>query len=230
MRSVVRIMLSVAAALALLLGGASAGLGIWIPTVLDGRDVVMTSPQTIDIPECSTTIIEIADVRVDIDLLDVADVVQLPERITTSMLLRVDGSTEGDWLVGLADQQAVESRLLGARYCLAQFGEAGWSTISVAVEPGAPDARFDGLAGAWARVTDGGTVALPIPATGSSLVVTGSDDSELTTVAAVGEVRIEGASATATVALLGGVITIGIGVALLLISLIGLRRRGDHEG
>ncbi len=228
MRSLARIILSLLAVLAMVIGAAAVGLGLWINATLDGRDLLRTEAQTIELPGCSTAIIEIADVRFDIG--ELADVPQLVQRVNTSVSLRVDGADARSWLVGVGDQKAVESRLLGARYCLAEFGDDGWASRAIAVEPEAPDALFDGVAGLWALVPNGQSVALPVPEAGSTIVVSGSDDSTLTEVTVVGDLRIDGASDTANVAVVGGFVTFVLGVALLVVSLVALRRRGNHEG
>jgi hypothetical protein len=73
-------------------------------------------------------------------------------------------------------------------------------------------------------------VVVPLPRPGSSIVISGSEDSLLATVQVVGEFEIEGASRIGLVGLIGGIIAALVGIALVLLGTLGLRSKGRHEG
>ena len=227
-RKVARVILALAGAVLLVLGGAVAALGGWISATLTGPDSLRTAPELIDASGCSTVIMEIADVRVDAGELNRIE--PIADRSQSLLTVLVNADTVEPWLVGMADQRDVEQRLLGARYCLVESSGNGWKVTSIAVTPDAPDAQFSGVPGRWATVIGGEAVALPLPESGSSVVISGSDGSLIGSLEVVGEVEISGASTVARVALIGGITTAAVGIGLLLASILGLRSRGRHEG
>lgn len=233
-RKVARVLVALAGAVLLVLGGAVAALGGWISTTLAGPDSLRTTPETIDTSGCSTVVMEIADVRVDAG--ELSRIEPIAERSQSLFTIRVNAQppdTNADsnpFLVGVADQQDVEQRLLGARYCLVESAGSGWKVTSIAVTPDAPDAQFSGVLGRWATSASGETVALPLPAVGSSVVISGSDESFVESLEVSGELEITGASTVGLGAFVGGIATVVVGIGLLMISILGLRSRGRHEG
>lgn len=227
-RTVVRVLLGFAGAVLLLVGGTAAGLGGWISATLTGQDSLRTTPESIDASGCSTVVMEIADVRVDAG--ELARIEPIADRSQSFFTVRVDAETTEPLLVGVADQQDVEQRLLGARYCLVESVDSGWEVTSIQVDPDAPDAQFTGVTGLWASAMSGEAVALPLPELGSSVVISGSDDSSVASLEVAGELDIAGASTVGWTALVGGAATAVLGIGLLLVSILGLRSKGRHEG
>ena len=227
-RKVARVILALAGAVLLVLGSAVAALGGWISATLTGPDSLRTAPEVVDASGCSTVIMEIADVRVDTGELNRIE--PIADRSQSLLTIRVNSETAEPWLVGMADQRDVEQRLLGARYCLVEATDDGWKVTSIAVTPDAPDAQFTGVAGRWATAASGEAVALPLPEVGSSVVISGSNESTVESLEVAGELEITGASTVALVALIGGIATAAVGIGLLLVSILGLRSRGRHEG
>lgn len=227
-RTATRLLLGFAGGVLMLIGGTAAVLGGWITATLSGHDSLRTAPQVIDASGCSTVVMEIADARVDAG--ELGRIEPVTNRSQSLFTVRINGETPEPWLVGVADQQVVEQRLLGARYCLVESTDGGWTTTFIAVEPDALDAQFSGVPGRWAAATNGEAVALPVPESGSSVVISGSGESTLDALEVVGELEITGASAAGWVALIGGIATVVLGVGLLLISIFGLRSKGRHEG
>lgn len=230
-RVVVRIVLGLLGSALVLIGVGAAAAGGWITATLGSQDSLRSTPQVIDVPGCSTVLMEIADAQVDIDQLEaLGDLDPLAGRTDALLTIGVAGDAAAPWLVGIADQQEVEGRLLGARYCVVEVNDGAWSFSSIAVEPDAPDVNFSGLPGLWAKAGNGESVAVPLPTAGESLVVSGSSGSALSTIEIAGEYRIQGASDVGMIALIAGVITVVLGVGALIVSIAVLRNRGQHEG
>lgn len=226
-RTLVRWGIGLLGAALIVMGAGVAAVGGVVTTTLAGSDSLRTTAQTIEIPGCSSAIMEISDVRVDAGELD--RIGAIADRSQATLSVTVRGDSMGSWLVGIADQRQVEDRLLGARYCLVEGTDAGWAATPITVAPDAPDARFSGVPGVWATVPDGQTVELPIPQSGSTVVVSGSDESSLDRLEVVGIWQVPGASSAGWIALTAGLITVAIGVGLLMLSIVGLRQRGRHE-
>jgi hypothetical protein len=227
-RTIARVVLFSVGGMMIAAGAAATSAGVVVNESVGSDDALRTSPQIIQTPGCSTVVMEIADIRVDGG--DLEEFAPLSERATAALTLRPTGVSEEPWLVGSADQKAIEQQLLGARYCLVQVQGGAWSTTSIAIQADSPDPAFSGIPGRWAQVASDDAVALPLPESGSSIVVSGSEDSTLETVEVRGQLRIQGASQLAWLALVGGLITAGLGVALVLVAALGLRRKGRHEG
>ncbi len=226
-RTAARVVLGFAGSVLVLAGVLAAAFGGWITATLQGHDSFRTVPQLIQVPGCSTVVMEIADARVDAGQLDGIEVVT--NRSESLLSIRVNGISPNGWLVGTADQQRVEEQLLGARYCLVEVANGAWASSSIAFDSGAPDANFTGIPGRWATPTNDEAVVVPLPGPGLSIVISGSEESSLSTVEVVGELEIEGASQAGLVALIGGIITILLGIALVLFAILGLRSKGRHE-
>lgn len=233
-RRAVRVLLGFVGAVLLALGGAVAIPGGWVLATLTGPDSLRTAPETIDASGCSTVVMEIADVRVDTGNLTRFE--PIAERSQTNFTVRVNaGTADADadtnpFLVGVADQQDVEQRLLGARFCLVESTQGGWMVTPIAVSPDAPDAQFTGVAGLWATAASAEAVALPLPEAGSSVVISGTDELTVESIDVSGELQITGASTLGLVAFVGGIATAAVGIVLLLVSILGLRSKGRHEG
>lgn len=226
-KTAVWLLLGLAGAVLLVLGGAAAALGGWILAMLTGQDSLKTAPETIGAAGCSTVVMEIADVRVDAG--ELTRIEPIADRSRSLFTVRVNAETTDPLLVGVADQLDVEQRLLGARYCLVESTDSGWEVTSIAVAPDVPDAEFAGVAGLWATATSGDAIAIPLPEPGSSVVISGSNQSSVESFEVAGEVEIPGASTVGLVALVGGIATLALGIGLLVVSSLGLRSRGRHE-
>lgn len=227
-RTIGRVVLFSVGGLMIAAGATAAIAGAVVNGSVGSDDSLLTSPQIVQTAGCSTVVMEIADIRVDGG--DLQDFAPLDERATPALTLRPTGTSEEPWLVGSADQQVIEQQLLGARYCLVEASNGAWSTTSNAIQADSPDPVFSGTPGRWASIASGETVALPLPDSGTSIVISGSDDSSLTTIEVRGQLQIQGASQLAWLALVGGLSTAGLGVALVLVAAFGLRRKGRHEG
>lgn len=227
-RSAGRIVLAGIGGVALLAGAVAVGVGALLTTDLDGKDSLRTEADRIEVQGCSTVIMEIAGARVDAGQLERFE--PISDRSQPLLNVRPFGTSGGPWLIGSADQEAVEQQLLGARYCLVEVAQGAWSSTAVVPQMDSPDPEFSGVAGLWATASSGEAVALPLPEPGSSVVVSGSSDSSLTALEVVGELEIAGAGNFGLITLIGGVMTALLGVLMVLISIFGLRTKGRHEG
>lgn len=227
-RAAGRIVLATVGGAITLAGVIAAGIGGLLMTELRGGDSLRTGAERVEVPGCSTVVMEIADARVDagqIERFKPLDDLSLP-----LLTIRPIGTSTAPWLIGSASQGAVEQQLLGARYCLVEVADGAWSATAVVPQEGSEDPQFSGVTGWWATASTGGVVALPLPDRGTSVVVSGSSESSLTAVEVAGELEISGAQNIGLVALVGGVMTAVLGVLMLLISIHGLRTKGRHEG
>lgn len=227
-RTIVRIILFVVGGLMIVIGAVATAAGALVNETVGSDDSLRTSPQIIQVPGCSTVVMEIADIRVESG--ELGRLAQLEERSTPLVTLRPTGISQEPWLVGSADQQAIEQQLLGTRYCLVEAAGGAWSSTSIEVQADSPDPVFSGVPGRWAYVGSGLAVALPIPESGSSIVISGTDESSLDTVEVVGQLQIEGASQLAWIALFAGLTTAVLGAVLVIVAAVGLRSKGRHEG
>lgn len=227
-RTIGRVVLFIAGGLMIAVGAGATIAGAVVNASVGSDDSLHTSPQVIQTPSCSTVVMEIADIRIDAGELE--NFAPLSERATASLTVRPMGSSAEPWLVGSADQQAIEQQLLGARYCLVEATDGAWSTTSIAIQADSPDPIFSGIPGRWASIASGETVALPVPESGTSIVISGSDESSLTTIEVRGQLQIQGVSQLGWIALVGGVITAIVGLALVIVAALGLRNKGRHEG
>ena len=226
-RTAGRIVLTAIGCAAIITGVLAAVLGSLLMTGLRGEDSLRTGAERIELPGCSTVIMEIADARVDAGEIERFD--PIVDRSQPLLTIRPIGTSADPWLIGSADQRAVEQRLLGARYCLVEVADGAWSATSVVPQEGSPDPQFSGVTGLWATASGGAAVALPVPQAGSSVVVSGSSDSSLTALAVAGELEVPGAGNIGLIALIGGVVTTVLGAVMVLISILALRTRGRHE-
>lgn len=230
-RTVARWLIAVLGVLAILAGAAVVGGAAWVRSVLDPQGSLSSVAQSISAAQCETLLIEITEV--DVRAPEIESLPVVADRAFSSLVVEVL-STEGDdpstTLVGVADSRQVEERLLGARYCIAESGSQGWSTRNVTVTADAPDVNLDGLPGVWARAGNGESVVIPIPEPGRTLVVSVDGPGDIGEVALVGRFRIDGAPNLVQTATITGSALIVVGLVLLLVAIVGLRKRGRHEG
>ena len=229
-RTIVRWVLAVLGVLAMLAGIAIAGGSMWVRSVLDPQGALTSATSSISAAQCETLLIEIAETGLRADELEGLPVVS--DRARRSLAVQVPGRDDDDpmVLIGIGDSAAVEQRLLGARYCLATFGPDGWSTRNITLSADAPDIDLDGLTGVWGRAAAGESVIVPLPESGSTLVVSVDGPGDLGSVELTGRYRIEGAPDLLLSGIITGSVVIGVGLVLLLIGTVALRRRGKHEG
>lgn len=227
-RTIGRIVLFIVGGLVIVVGAGATIAGAVVNASVGRDDSLRTSPQVIQTSGCSTVVMEIADIRIDGGELE--NFAPLSERATALLTLRPMGTSDEPWLVGSSNQQAIEQQLLGARYCLVEASDGAWSTTSIAIQADSPDPVFFGIPGRWASIASGETVALPVPESGTSIVISGSDESSLTTIEVRGQLQIQGVSQLGWIALVGGVITAIVGLALVIVAALGLRNKGRHEG
>jgi len=225
-RTVARWLIGVLSVLLLLAGLAVAGGAWWVRDVLRMDDSLRSTPQVVPATGCQTLLVEIAD-----SVLQADDVISVPSWSVEpqSWLSVVPEGPADSWLVGLAASPDVEGRLLGSSYCLASESAGEWTSRSVSARRDDPRISLGGLQGLWARTNAGDSAILPIPTGGQTLVVAARGDGELSDVRIEGIYRLVGASQTAYIGLIGGLITTGLGFLLLLVSIFGFRRRGRHE-
>lgn len=227
-RAALRIVLAATGGVTFLVGAVAAGTGALLTTGLHGGDSLRTEAERVEVPGCSTVIMEIADARVDAGQLERFE--GIDDRAEPLLTIRPIGTSQEPWLIGSADQRVVERQLLGARYCLLEVADGAWSATSVVPQEGSPDPQFSGVTGWWATASSGGAVAIPLPDPGSSVVVSGSSESSLTALEIVGELEMSGVGNFGWIALIGGLMTALLGVLMLLVSILGLRSKGRHEG
>ena len=226
-RIVWRWLLALVGAVAILLGSAVTAAGVWLDDTLDANDELTTASQVISAPACQTLLIEVSGAQVSAD--EWNRYAFVADRSEETIAIDVPGA-QSSYLVGLADSDDVEERLLGAQYCLALSTEQGWTVERIAVVDELPDVGLSGLPGVWGRSSGAEAVVLPLPESGRTVVVSSDDGTDLGEVRLVGRYRIDGAGDAATVALIAGPSVIGVGVVLVLIAIFALRRRGRHEG
>ena len=230
-RTFVRWFLAIIGVVAILAGAFAVGGAAWVRSVLDPSGTLSSATQSLDATGCETLLIEVADVDVRADELeDFGLVTDRAERTLAVEVRPVESVAGSTLLVGVADSGAIESRLLGSRYCLAEASPSGWVTRSITVTDNAPDVPLAGLTGLWARAERGNPVIVPIPESGNTLVVSSDGTSEVGEVLLTGRFRIVGAPDFVRAGFIAGSISIGLGVVLLLVSTLALRRRGRHEG
>lgn len=226
-RSAGRIVLGAIGGAAVLAGVFVVIIGGYLSMGLHGGDSLRTEAARIEVPGCSTVIMEIADIRVEVGELERIE--PLEKRARPLLSIRPIGTSDEPWLIGSADQRSVEQKLLGARYCLVEASDGAWSSTSVVPQDGSPDPQFSGIFGLWATAPSGGSVAMPLPKPGVSVVVSGASESSLSALEVAGELEISGAGDIGVITLIGGVVTTSLGALLLVISILGLRTKGRHE-
>jgi len=225
-RPLVRWFVAILGALVMIAGIAVVGAAIWLRGTVDAQDSITTSAQVIPAEQCQTVLIEVADAALTAEEWERFDFVA--QRAQETLVIGAPESSS-IFLVGVADTAVIEDRLLGAQYCLAQFGSEGWATQRIAIDNDAPDVRFDGVDGLWARGQDDTSVVVPLPESGSTLVISLDGQGSLGDVQLVGRYRVEGLRNFADIALIGGSVTIGIGLVLTIASIAMGRTRGRHE-
>jgi len=230
-RGAVRWLIAVLGVLAILAGAAVVGGAAWVRSILDPQGSLSSVAQSISAAQCETLLIEVADVGVRAQELETVPLVAdraFPALVVEVVATESEGASTT--LVGVADSQEVEERLLGARYCIAESGSQGWSTRNITLSADAPDVNLDGLAGVWARAGSGESVVIPVPEPGRTLVVSVDGPGEIGEVALVGRYRIDGAPDLVRAAFIAGSVVIVVGIALLIVAIVGFRKRGRHEG
>lgn len=230
-RTVARVILAILGSIAVLVGTVAAAGGSLVLSTVGDNDGLSTVPQVVEVAGCSTVLMEISDARVQFDQLEALDDFDpLADRSSESFVVTANGATQEPWLIGVTNQQEVEKRLLGSRYCLVEVRDNAWSSVAISLSDESPDVVFDSVPGLWAFAASGEAVSLPVPQEGSTVVISGADDSSLSTVVVSGVYAINGASQVGMIALIGGAVTIVLGVLLLILSLYILRTKGRHEG
>lgn len=229
--TVTRVILAILGSIGLVVGTfAVAGGGLLLATV-GTENGLSTASQEVDVDGCSTVLMEIAAARVQVEQFEAFnDFDPLSDRFSSSFVVTANGTTQEPWLIGVTDQVRVEERLLGTRYCLVEVRDNAWSSVAIAPSDDAPDVVFDSVPGLWASAASGESVSLPVPGPGSTVVISGTDDSTLSSVVVTGVYAIDGASQVGLIALIGGGVTLLLGVLLLIVSLYVLRAKGRHEG
>lgn len=225
-RTIARWVIAVVGVIAIAVGAAVAAGSAWVQSTLDSRDSLTSVPQRISASGCQTLLVEVSDAGVSAE--DLEGFAPIADRSEETLSISVS-DVPGGVLIGLADSGAVESRLLGARYCVAQAGSDGWSAEAVEPAADSPDVDFAGVSGLWARPASGEAVVVPLPGPGDTLVISADGPASVDEVQLVGRYRIVGAGEAATIALFGGIGTAVLGLLLLLVSVFGLRSRGRHE-
>ncbi|SRR6056297_1029068 len=226
-RSILRWVIAILGVFAILLGSAVTAAGVWLNDTVDANDELTTASQVISAPSCQTLLIEVSGAQVSAE--DWSRYAVVADRSAEAIAIDVPGR-QSSYLVGVADSDDVEERLLGAQYCLAQSTEQGWSVERIAVVEDLPDVGLSGLQGVWGRSSGAEAVVLSLPEPGRTIVVSTDDGTDLDEVRLVGRYRIVGAGEAATIALIAGPSVIGVGVVLVLVAIFALRRRGRHEG
>lgn len=230
MRTLARVALAVLGVVLLLSGAIVVGATVWAHdrlTATSGDWILRSDSQVIDAAECSSVLIEVSDIRVDgNDLTSIEPFEQRGVALFTVTPIGADGSS---WLVGTAQASEIEKHLLGSRYCVASTSNGTWTVNLVAIDADAPDLRIDGVSGMWADVASGENVVFSSPVTNSTVVITGDGDNQLEGIELAGEYRFLGVSDLAWIGLTGGLLTVILGVALIIVSVKAMRSRGRHE-
>lgn len=231
-RPVTRVVMGVVGGLLIALGAVALAAGVFVSMNVSNSDAIRTAPDLIATPDCPSVVMEITDARVSLgpgfDFLN--------DQAETAIVVTPISEDAEPWKVGTAPQKQVEDRLLGATYCLASSTGAGWDVSTISVTPDGPSIDASGLAGMWAQVPTGEKVIIDLDGDVASqpttVVVTSpqsQDSRTLTSIEIAGEYRIQGASSAATIAMIAGASAAVIGVGLLLVSILVLRKRGVHE-
>ena len=225
-RTIARWVIGILGLLLIVAGVGLASVVYVIGETLEGGESLNSSAQIIPADACETVLVESSGTRLSAE--EFERFTWIAERSAKDLLISIP---EGPSvvLVGIADSAAVEERLLGARYCLAQATDGQWSVDVVEIEATAPDVDFAGLTGMWARAEAGETVVLPLPVAGSTLIVTADGPFGLGDVVLTGRYSIAGADRFGTIALYAGVAVAVVGLILVLVGVLGMRRRGRHE-
>jgi len=229
-RAVVRWFIAILGVLAILAGAAVVGGAAWVRSVLDPQGALSSVAQSISAAECETLLIEV--VEVDIRAQELENLPVVAERTSPSLVVDVVSAVseaQSTTLVGVADSQQVEERLLGARYCIAESSPEAWTTRNVTLTADAPDVNLDGLVGVWARADGDESVVIPVPEPGRTLVVSVDGPGNIAGVELTGRYRIDGAPDLIRASLISGSVVIIVGIALLIVAIIGFRKRGRHE-
>ncbi len=231
-RPVVRVVLGVFGGLLIMLGVVALAAGAFVAMNVSGSDSIRTTPELIATPDCPSVVMEITEARVSL----ATNLEFLTDQGQTAILVTPIAEEQGLWKVGSAPQMQVEDRLLGATYCLASSTESGWEIATISVAPDAPSVDASDLSGLWAQVPTGEKVIIDLDSDAADGVTTvlvtspqSGDARTLTSIEIAGEYRIDGASNAATIAIVAGGASAVIGLALLLISTVSLRKRGMHE-
>lgn len=224
-RTVLRWLLAVIGVLVIMTGTTVVAAAVWLDRTLDARDSLSTDVQVIDAAQCQTVLVEVVDARVDAQ--DWDRFAPIAQRAQES--ISITALAPPSFIAGYADAADVEDRLLGAQFCIAQVGESGWETRIIAISADAPDVSLAGLEGLWGRAAGGESVVIPVPTSGSTVVVSADGGSALGEVELVGRYQIDGARDGALIGMIGGGVAIVIGIALLMTSIFLLRPRGRHE-
>lgn len=225
-RTALRWIIGVLGVVMIVAGSAIAGGAWWVQQQLGPDESLRSAPQSIVATGCRTLLVEVADAGLATGEVPSTEPVGIDAESQLAVLAR---GTATSLLVGLASATDVVDRLLGARYCLATSSGDSWTATPVQVRPEDSDVSLGGLQGRWAQAGADESVILPIPTAGQTLVVAAEGAGELGTVELVGVYRLGGANDLATMSLIGGIVTGGVGTVLLIISIVGLRRRGRHE-
>lgn len=225
-RVIARVALGIIGVLAMVLGAAAIGGAAWVQQTLDGGDSLTSRAQIVPAGDCETVLIDISEMTLNVN--DVDRFRLVADRLEEGLIVSV-GEVPDSVLVGFTDTSQVESRLLGTRYCVGQVDGDEWSVARVVIDPQDPDISFDGLSGYWARTDGQDRVVLPVPESGTTLVVTSDGQDPLGDVRLAGRYRIDGAtSVTQGAFYAGGAISV-LGIALVVISVFIMRRKGRHE-
>lgn len=226
-RAIARWTLGVLGVIAILGGATVAGASAWVRAELGSDDSLRSASQQIDATGCRALLVEIASANLAAGEVPDTSIVGIDSQ---SQLAITPAGSASSWLVGLADGSQVSDRLLGTRYCVATASQGAWSLQDVTVRPEDPALTFAGLQGRWAKAGNGESVIVPIPEPGQTLVVAAEGDGAATSIELAGIYRLPGAYEMATISLIGGLITSGVGIVVLIISIVALRQRGRHEG
>lgn len=226
-RRILRWALAVVGVMAVLVGTIVTAAAVWLQSTVDTRDSLTTAAQVIPAAQCQTLLIEVAGVALSADDWDRYEFVADRAEETISVGLP---DAQASYLVGIADSNEVEARLLGTQYCVAESTPEGWGVVRIAVTEDLPDVSLSGLPGVWGRSSGTEAVVVPLPKAGRTMVISSDDGSGLGDVRLVGRYRIEGAGEIASIGLIAGPLVIGAGLVGLSISVFALRARGRHEG
>ena len=226
-RRILRWTLAIVGVMAIVVGAAATTAAAWLQSTLDSRDSLSAAAQVIPAAQCQTLLIEVAGVALSAD--DWERYAFVADRGEETISVDVPDA-QVSYLVGIADSNDVEGRLLGTQYCVAENTPEGWTVVRIAVAEDLPDVSLSGLPGVWGRSLGAEAVVVPLPEAGRTMVISSDGDFGLGEVRLVGRYRIEGAGDIASIGLIAGPIVIGAGLIALLLSIFALRPRGRHEG